>query len=87
VEAQNQELNNWFKDVIRSMEVVEVRRKKMYILDSPFFLDLSSLITHSIKEDLDTSWLTQVYVKPQILVLEKLNKKDSEEDKRVEKPQ
>jgi len=64
VEAQNQALNNWFKDVIRSVEVVEVRMKRMYISDSSFFLDLSSLITQSIKEDLDTSWLTQVFVKP-----------------------
>jgi hypothetical protein len=65
VEAQNQALNNWFKEVIKSMEVVEVRRNRLYILDSPFFLDLSSLITSSVKEDLDTSWITQVFIKPQ----------------------
>jgi len=52
VEAQNQALNNWFKEVIRSMEVVEVIRKRMYISDFPFLIDLSSIITQSIKEDL-----------------------------------
>lgn len=87
VEAQNQSLNNWFKEVVRSMEVVEVRRNILYISDSPLFLDLSSIITHSIKEDLDTSWLTQVYVMPQIPVHEKLKKQDHEKDKRVEKLQ
>jgi len=66
---------------------MEVRRNRLYISDSPFFLDLSSIITQSIKEDLDTSWLTQVYVNPQIKVLEKLNNQGLEEDKRAEKLQ
>jgi DNA repair exonuclease SbcCD ATPase subunit len=87
VEAQNQALNNWFKEVIKSMEVVEVRRNRLYILDSPFFLDLSSLITSSVKEDLDTSWLTQVFIKPQKPVIKELKKQDPEEDKKVEKLQ
>jgi hypothetical protein len=87
VEAQNQALNNWFKEVIKSMEVVEVRRNRLYILDSPFFLDLSSLITSSVKEDLDTSWLTQVFIKPQNPVIKELKKQDPEEDKKVEKLQ
>jgi len=69
------------------MEAMEVRRNRLYISDSPFFLDLSSIITQSIKEDLDTSWLTQVYVNPQIKVLEKLNNQGLEEDKRAEKLQ
>lgn len=51
VEAQNQAFNNWFKEVIKSREVVEVRRNKSYISYFPFFLDLSSIITSSVKEE------------------------------------
>jgi len=64
IEAQNQSLNNWFKEVIKSMQEVEVRRIKVYISDSPFFLDLSLIITSSVKENLNTSWLTQLHLKP-----------------------
>jgi len=85
VEAQNQPLKNWFKEVITNMEAVEVRMNRLYISDSPFFLDLSSIITSSVKENMDTSWLTQVYVKPQISFLEKLKMHDPVEDKKVEK--
>lgn len=85
IEAQNQSLNNWFKEVIKSMEAVEVRRNIFYISDSPFFLDASSIITSTIKVDLKLSWLTKLHVKPQIPILEKLKKSESVEDKRVEK--
>jgi len=40
--------------------------------NSPFFLDASSLITFEVKEDLNISWLTQVKVKGDIPILEKL---------------
>jgi len=76
IEAQNQSLNNWFKEVIKSMQEVEVRRIKVYISDSPFFLDLSLIITSSVKENLNTSWLTQLHLKPQIPILEKLKKQE-----------
>jgi len=69
------------------MEAVEVRRNRLYVSDSPFFLDLSSIIISSVKENLDTSWLTQVKVKPQIPILEKLKKQDPEQNKRVGKLQ
>jgi len=35
IEAQNQSLNKWFREVIRSMESVEVRRNKLFISESP----------------------------------------------------
>jgi len=44
IEAQNQSINKWFKEVIKSMEEVEIRRNKFYISDSPFLLDVSSII-------------------------------------------
>jgi hypothetical protein len=67
------------------MEVVEVIRKRLYISDSPFFLDLSSLITQSVKEDLVTPWLTQVFVKPKKPAVKEVQMQDPEEDKRVQK--
>lgn len=84
IKAQNQSLSKWFKEVIKSMEAVQVSRNILYISDSPFFLDASSIITSSVREDLNTSWLTQVKVKPAILILKKL-KQDPEQDKRVKK--
>jgi DNA-binding transcriptional regulator GbsR (MarR family) len=69
------------------MEVVEVRRKRLYISYSPFFQDLSSLITQSVKEDLDTSWLNQVFVKPKKPTVKEVHMQDPEEDKRVQKLQ
>jgi len=85
IEAQNQSLYNWFKEVVSCMEAMEVRKERLYILDSPFFLDASSIITSSIKEDLNISWLTKLHVKPQIPILEKLKMSEPAEDKRVEK--
>jgi len=85
IEALNQSLNNLFKEVVNIMEVVEVRRNILYISDSPFFLDASSIITSSIKEDLNITWLTQLHVKPQIPILDKLKKPEPVEDNRVEK--
>jgi len=58
------------------MESVEVKRNKIYLSEYPFYLDLSTLITQSVKEGLDTSWLTQVYIKPQIPVLREMKMKD-----------
>jgi len=58
VDAQNQSLNNWFQELIKTMEEVEIRRHKLYLSNYPFFLDASSLITFAIKEDLNISWLT-----------------------------
>ena len=85
VEARDEALNNWFREVIKSMESVEVKRNKIYLSDSPFYLDLSTIVSRTIKEGLNTSWLTQLFVNPQIPVLKNMKMKDPEEDKRVEK--
>jgi len=85
IKAQNHSLNNWFKEVVKSMEAVKVRRNKLYISDYPFFLDASSIITSAIKEYLNISWLTMLHVNSQISILEKLTKPEPAEDKRVEK--
>ena len=66
------------------MVEVEIRRHKLYLSDSPFFLDASSLITFAIKEDLNISWLTQVEVKADIPILEKLME-DHVQTKKIQK--
>jgi len=57
LEAQDQTLNNWFKDVVNSMKEVEASRSqarsRLYISDSPFYFDGSSIITASVHENLD----------------------------------
>lgn len=67
------------------MEETEVIRNKLYISDSPFFLDASSVISSSVKEDLNISWLTRLHGKPQIPIIEQLKKPEPVEDIRVEK--
>ena len=84
IEAQNESLNNWFREVIKNMETVEINRNILYLSNYPVCLDASSLFTSSIKENMNVSWLTQVQVKPEILILQKL-KQDPEQERRIKK--
>jgi len=88
LKAQNQFLNNWFKDVVKSMKEVEVNTSQakniLYISDTPFFMDASSIITSGVKENLDLSWITKVKGQVDIPILEKL-KHDSEQEQRIKK--
>ena len=87
-EAQDQTLNNWFKDVVNNMKEVEATknqaRSRLYISDSPFFLDASSIITASVHEDLNLNWLTKLKVHTNAPILEKL-KHDSEQEQMIKK--
>ena len=49
--------------VIKSKEVVEVKRKEKFISDSPYYVDISTMIIQAVIAGLDTSWITQVLVK------------------------
>jgi len=65
IEAHNQSLNNWFKEVVNSMKEVEVNKVKtnrLYISDTPFFLDASTIITSGVQENFDLSWLTKLKI-------------------------
>ena len=88
LEAQDQTLNNWFKDVVNNMKEVEANRNQakniLYISDTPLFLDASSIITASIYEDLCLSWLSKLKIYTDTLILEKL-KHDSEQEQRIKK--
>jgi len=87
-EAQDQTLNNWFKDVVNNMKEVEATknqaRSRLYISDSPFFLDASSIITASVHEDHNLNWLTKLKVHTNAPILEKL-KHDSEQEQMIKK--
>jgi len=88
LEAQDQTLNNWFKDVVNSMKEVEASRSqarsRLYISDSPFYFDGSSIITASVHENLDLFWLTRLKMQADTPLLEKL-KHDSEQEQRIKK--
>jgi len=79
IEAMNQSLNNWSKEVVNNMKEVEVNKDNstLYISDSPFFLDASVIITSGVQDNLDLSWLTKLTMQDDISILEKL-KRDSE---------
>jgi len=91
LEAHNQSintLNNWFKDVVHSMKEVGANinqaRKKLYILDSPFYLDASSIIIASVHEDLSLNWLTKLKVHTDAPILAKL-KHDFVQEHKIKK--
>ena len=80
LEAHNQPLNtlkDWFKGVIYSMEEVEVNKNqeksKLYLSDTPMYLDASSIITASVhSEHPDFKWLTKLKIQVDAQILEKL---------------
>lgn len=82
-------LHDWFKDVVKSMQEVEIKRtqerSKLYISDTPMFLDASGIISSCVhSENLDLKWLTKLKVQRDSPILEKL-KSDSELEKENKK--
>ena len=82
-------LNDWFKDVVKSMEEVEIKRTqekiKLYISNTPMFMDASGIISSSVhSENLDLKWLTRLKIQTDSPILEKL-KSDSELEKENKK--
>ena len=95
LEAHNQamsSLQNWFKNVITSMEEVNVRRHqevgKFYISDTPIYMDASSIITASVhSKNPDIRWLTKLKIQADVPILEKLkiNSEQEKENKKMKK--
>jgi len=86
-EAHNQTLHNWFKDVAKSVEEVELNRNpiknRLYISDTSVYMDASSIITSNVQsEDRNLSSLTKLLIHPDAPILEKL-KRDSEQEQRI----
>ena len=78
-------INKWFSEVVKNMEQVEIKRNqeksKLYISDTPIFLDASGIISSSVhSENLDLRWLTKLKVQTDSPILEKL-KNDFELEK------
>jgi hypothetical protein len=68
------------------MTVVAVKRSTKQLSDSPHYIDYSK-ISAVVKSGLDTSWITQMFIKPEKVVMKSLNIEDPEEMKLVEKLQ
>ena len=92
LEAHNQALNtlkDWFKEVVGSMEEVEVNKNqeksKLYISDTLIYMDSSSIITACVHyENPDFRCLNKLKIQADAPILEKL-KNDSEQEKRIKK--
>jgi len=70
------ELRDWFKKVAQNMEEININRnQKLYLSDTPIYMDASSIISLSVKsEDPDVKWLTKLLIKSKAPILEKLKK-------------
>jgi len=79
IQAQNQALKDWFAEVIKSMEAVEVKRSVKLISDSPHYACLSKMIHEAVRSSLDTSWINKVFVKLAKPVLKALKLKEPKE--------
>jgi len=90
LEAHNQALStlqDWFKDVVKSMEEVNIKRNqkfnKIYLSDIPIYMDATSIISSSVhSEDPGVKWVTKLLIQSDAPILEKL-KKDSEQEKTI----
>jgi len=62
LEAQEQSINHWFQEVLRSMKELEVNKEniKLYISYSPFFVNTSAIISTDVEDDLNLFWLTKL---------------------------
>jgi len=70
-------LNEWFIEVVKSMEEVydnkNQEKSKLYISDTPIYLDAPSIITSSVQsENHDLTWLTKLKIQAETPILEKL---------------
>jgi len=83
------ELRDWFKQVAQNMEEININRnQKMYLSDTPIYMDASSIVFSSVKsEDPDVRWLTKLLIKSEAPILEKLKKDTSlkKENKELKK--
>jgi len=70
------------------MKEVEINRElekhKLFILDYPFYLDSSSIITANVHADLSLNWLSKLKVNSDAPILAKLQS-DSEQEQKIKK--
>jgi len=71
------DLQKWFKGVTLNMKELEVNRRqersRLYLSDTPIYLDASSIITSSVhSNNPDFIWLTKLKIQADDPILEKL---------------
>jgi len=71
------------------MKDLEVNKEstKLYISNSPFFMNTYAIISTGVKYDLNLSWLTKLLIQYDIPILEKLKREFAQEKviKKLEK--
>ena len=74
------------KEVFTNMVEININRnQKLYLSDTPIFMDASSIISSSVKsEDPDIKWLTKLLIQSDAPILEKLKKDSALEKKNKE---
>ena len=70
------ELREWFNEVTLNMEEININRnQKLYLSDTPIFMDASSIICSRVQsKDPNVKWLTKLLIKYDAPILEKLKK-------------
>jgi hypothetical protein len=63
------------------MEAVEFKRSIKQLSDSPHFIDHTKEIPSVVKTDLDTSWISSMFIKPEKVVITRLDLEDPKEVK------
>jgi len=58
------ELWDWFKEVAQNIDEININRnQKLYLSDTPIFMDASSIISSRVQsEDPDVKWLTKLLI-------------------------
>jgi hypothetical protein len=80
-------LRKWFKDVVKSMEDVELKKSVKQPSNTPHYPDPTREIPQIVKIGLDTSWITSMFIKPEKVVIKRLDLEDPEEVRLIEKLQ
>ena len=70
------ELEDWFKEVVKNMKEININKNhKLYLSDTPIFMDASNIISSSVQsEDPDVKWLTKLLIQYDAPILEKIKK-------------
>lgn len=58
-------MRKWLKEVVKSMEAVELKKSFKQPSDTPHYHDPTKEIPQIVKTGLDTSWITNMFIKPE----------------------
>ena len=69
------------------MEVVELKKFIKKLLDSPHYHEFPKEVPQVVKIGLETSWLSNMFIKPEKVVIKRLDHEDPEKIKLIDKLQ